>query len=185
MKTKALKQPTVEFFAASPRVAHAYRNAVKHNKSLARLAEIQELGHAESIRDLLKGVRALDLVVLSHADDDHRVLIDPRVEPVASGAFHLLFTDPGTHPDQVAQWMRATNIRSENRLHVVKVRDMEAPEVAQLLGRVCFALGRGGDANRGGIIDAYIVCDRLFVRGPKHRMLHIPIELDRCSEGAA
>ena len=124
--------------------------------------------------DMLKHIHRLELVVLSHADDDHRVLIDSRVEPVVSGAFHLLFTEPTTHPDQVAQWMRATNIRSESRLHVVKVREMEAPEVSQLLGRVCFALGR--DGSRGSIIDAYVVGDRLFVRGPRHRMLHIPLD---------
>jgi hypothetical protein len=120
--------------------------------------------------------RTFEAVVLLHADDDHRVLTDSQVGPVVSEAFHLLFTEATTHPDQVAQWMRATKIRSENRLHVVKVQDMEAPEVAQLLGRVCFALGRDDGGGHGGIIDAYIVGDRLFVRGPKHRMLHIPIE---------
>jgi hypothetical protein len=176
MSTKSLKKPVVEFYAASPRVAHAYHHAVKHNKSLARLAEIQELGHAGSIHDLLKHVRTIDVVVLSHADDDHRVLIESRLRPLVSGAFHLLFTEPTTHPDQVAQWMRSTSIRSENRLHVVEVQDMESPEVSQLLGRFCFALGREGDSGRGGIIDAYIVGDRLFVRGPKHRMLHVPLD---------
>ena len=73
---------------------------------------------------------------------------------MVSEAFHLLFTEPTTHPDQVAQWMRTTKIRSENRLHVVKVDDLEAPQVSQLLGRVCFALGR--DGSRGSIIDAYL-----------------------------
>ena len=46
--------------------------------------------------------------MLSHADDDHLVLTDPRVASIVAGAFHLLFTEPTTHPDQVAQWMRAT-----------------------------------------------------------------------------
>ena len=128
-----------------------------------------------------KRTHEFEMVVLSHADDDHLVLIDSRVEPVVSGAFHLLFTGPATHPDQVAQWMRSTNIRSENRLHVVKVDDMEAPQVSQLLGRVCFALGR--DGSRGSIIDAYLVGDRLFVRGPKHRMLHIPLDSIRALRG--
>ena len=50
--------------------------------------------------------------------------------------------------------MRSTNIRSESRLHVVKVDDLEAPQVSQLLGRVCFALRR--DGMRGSIIDAYL-----------------------------
>jgi len=101
------------------------------------------------------------------------VLTDERVQPVVSGAFHLLFTEPTTHPDQVAQWMRTTNIRSETRLHVVKVEDLEAPQVSQLLGRVCFALGR--DGTHGHIIDAYPAGDSFFVRGPKHRMLHVPV----------
>ena len=66
------------------------------------------------------------------------------------------------------------NIRSESRLHVVKADDLEAPQVAALLGRLCFALG--SDEGRGSIIDAYVVGDRLFVRGPKRRMLHIPLD---------
>jgi hypothetical protein len=53
--------------------------------------------------------------VLCHAEDDHLLLSDSRLEPVVSAAFHLLFTGPATHPDQVAQWLRSTNIRSENR----------------------------------------------------------------------
>jgi hypothetical protein len=114
------------------------------------------------------------MVVLSHADDDHLALLDSRAEPVVAGAFHLLFTGPATHPDQVARWMRSTNIRSENRLHVINVKDLEAPRVAELLGRVCFALGQEG--SRGIIIDAYLLGDRVFVRGPKHRMLEIPLD---------
>jgi hypothetical protein len=174
MTTKNLKRSIVEFYAASPRVAHAYRHAAKRNKILARLAEFQELRHAVATHDMGKRAQEFELVVLSHADDDHLVLIDPRAEPVVSGAFHLLFTEPATHPDQVAQWMRSTKIRSENRLHVVKVEDMEAPQVSELLGRICFALG--WDGTRGSIIDAYLVGDRLFVRGPKQRMLHVPLE---------
>jgi hypothetical protein len=182
MNTKTLKRRVVEFYATSPRLAHAYRHAAKHNKSLARLGEIQELRHAATMHDLGKHADEFKMVVLSHADDDDQlVLIDSRVAPVVSGAFHLLFTGPATHPDQIAQWMRSTNIRSENRLHVVKVEDMEAPQVSQLLGRVCFALGR--DGSRGGIIDAYLVGDRLFVRGPKHRMLHIPLDSIRALRG--
>ena len=86
----------------------------------------------------------------------------------------MLFTEPATHPDQVAQWMRTTKIRSENRLHVVRVEDLEAPQVSDLLGRVCYALGR--DGSRGSIIDAYLAGDSLLVRGPKHRMLHVPTD---------
>ncbi len=57
---------------------------------------------------------------------------------------------------------------------MVKVDDLEAPQVSQLLGRVCFALG--GDGGRGSIIDPYLVGDHLFVRGTKHRMVHVPLE---------
>jgi hypothetical protein len=57
---------------------------------------------------------------------------------------------------------------------VINVEDLEAPQVSQLLGRVCFALGQGD--SRGSIIDAYLLGDRLFVRGPKHGMLEIPLD---------
>jgi hypothetical protein len=93
---------------------------------------------------------------------------------VISGAFHVLFTGPATHPDQVARWKRSTKIRSENRLHVLEVEEMESPQVSQLLSRVWFALG--SDDSRESIIDAYLVGDKLFVRGPKHRMLHVPLD---------
>ncbi len=113
------------------------------------------------------------VVVLSHAEDDHMALTDARLEPMISEAFHLLFTEPATHPDQVAQWMRGTKIRAESRLHIVRVEDLEAPQVSELLGRVCSAFGPEG--NRGSIIDAYVTEDTVFVRGPKHRMLHVPL----------
>lgn len=173
MTTKTLIRRTMGFFATSPRLAHAYRSAAKRNKVLARSAGIHELGHADVTRELGKHIGRFQIVVLSHADEDHLVLTDERVEPMLSEAFHLLFTEPTTHPDQVAQWMRMTKIRSENRLHVVKVDDLEAPQVSQLLGRVCFALGR--DGTRGSIIDAYLTGNSLLVRGPKHRMLHVPV----------
>jgi len=173
MTTKALKRPLVGFYSTSPRIARAYRSAAKRNKSLARLAVIHELGHAAATHEVLRHAQGFEIVVLSHADDDHFVLTDSRIEPVVSGAFHLLFTEPATHPDQVAQWMRTTNIRSENRLHVIKVDDLEAPQVSQLLGRVCSALGP--DGSRGSIIDAYLAGAMLLVRGPRHRMLHVPV----------
>jgi hypothetical protein len=181
MTARTRKRRVVGFYATSPRLAHAYRHAAKHNKSLARLAGIRELKLAAAWHDVGKHAHEFEKVVLSHADDDPLMLSDSRVEPLVSGAFHLLFTGPATHPDQVAQWMRSTKIRSENRLHVVKVEDLEAPQVSQLLGRVCFALGR--DESRGSIIDAYLVGDRLFVRGPKHRMLHIPLDSVRALKG--
>jgi uncharacterized protein DUF2442 len=173
MTIKTLKRPLVGFYSTSPRIAHAYRSAVKRNKSLARLAVLHELGHAAAAHEVLRHAQGFETVVLSHADDDQFVLTDSRIEPVVSGAFHLLFTEPATHPDQVAQWMRATNIRSENRLHVIKVDDLEAPQVSQLLGRVCSALGP--DGSRGSIIDAYLAGEMLLVRGPGHRMLHVPV----------
>src|SRR5207245_6969180 len=139
MSNKTLTRRAVEFYAASPRLARAYRSAVRHNRSLARFAEMHELGHGAVLRAIGKRVGKLEMVVLSHADEDHLVLTDERAEPVVLGAFHLLFTEPATHPDQVAQWMRTTNIRSEDRLHVVRVDDLEAPQMAELLGRVGFA----------------------------------------------
>lgn len=166
MTTKTLSQ-RIGFYATSPRVAHAYRNAVKHNRGLARYAQMHEVGDATVVHQHVG-----QIVVLSHADEGHSVLSVERAEPVLSSGFHLLFTEPTTHPDQVAQWMRMTKIKSENRLHVVKVDDMEAPQVSQLLGRVCFALRP--DSKRGNIIDAYLVGDLLLVRGTKHRMLHVP-----------
>jgi hypothetical protein len=141
---------------------------------LAQWAAIHELGHVSSLSDVIGRARKVEMVVLSHADDDHLMLTGSEMEPVVSGAFHMLFTEPATHPDLVAQWMRTTKIRSENRLHVVKVEELEAPQVSELLGRVCYALGR--DGTRGSIIDAYLAGDSLLVRGPKHRMLHVPTD---------
>jgi hypothetical protein len=163
----------VEFYATSPRLADAYRSAAKRNKGLARWAEIRDLRHAPTHHQAAEHAHGFEMVVLSHADDDHHVLTDSRLEPVVAEAFHLLFTEPTTHPDQVARWMRTTNIRSEDRLHVVKVDGLEAPQVSQLLGRVCFALGR--DGSRGSIIDAYLAGNSFLVRGPRHRMLHVPV----------
>ncbi len=181
MSNKARTRRIVEFYATSPRLARAYRSAARQNRSLARFAEMHELGHAAAAHEIAKHVGKLEMVVLSHVDEDHLVLTDERVEPVVSEAFHFLFTEPATHPDQVAQWMRTTKIRSENRLHVVRVDSLEAPQVSQLLGRICFALGR--DGTRGNIIDAYLAGDSLFVRGPKHRMLHVPVNSIRALSG--
>ena len=137
---------------------------------MGRFATIHELSDAGPAYDRSDDVQ---MVVLSDIEDDHSPLFESRVEPVVSRAFHLLFTGPTTHPDQVAQWMRSTRIRSENRLHVVRLEDMEGPAMSQLLRRVGFALG--ADGGRPGIIDAYLVGERLCVRGPKHRMLHVPV----------
>ncbi|MGL5096683.1 MAG: helix-turn-helix domain-containing protein, partial [Planctomycetia bacterium] len=119
--------------------------------------------------------RTGDIVVLSHVDDDHAAHLDAEIGAVLSKAFFLLCTEPATHPDQIMQWTRRAKIRSENRLHVVKVATLESPIVSDLLGRVCFA--QLGDVKRGGIVDAYTNGDVLCVRGPKHRLLHVPINL--------
>ena len=173
MTRKLLDPCIVRFFAASSRVAHAYRLAVNHKKSLARRAVFAELRNLLAPHHSSKGSHELKTVVLSHADDDYLVLKDALAAPMLHDAFHLLFTEPATHPDQVAQWMRGTKIRAESRLHVVKVDSLEAPRFSELLGRVCFALG--GDKKRGGIIDAYLLRDKLLVRGPENRMLHVPL----------
>src|SRR5438309_11067438 len=105
MTTKTPTRRLVEFYATSPRLARAYRSAARRNKGLARYAEMHELGHANVAHELVKHVGQLPIVVPSHADEDHPVLTDESVEPVLSGAFHLLFTEPPTHPDAVAQWL--------------------------------------------------------------------------------
>jgi Helix-turn-helix domain/Protein of unknown function (DUF2442) len=179
MTTKTRTGPFVEFFATSPRLAHAFRYAARHNNVLTRLAKMHELGHVPAthrgvhatVQKLLK--RAGNIVVLSHADEDYFVPAEEKIEDLLSGAFYLLFTEPATHPNQIVQWARRAKIRSENRLHVVKVADLENPNVSHLLGRVCVALA--GDEERGSIIDAYTLGDSLIVRGPKHRLLQVPM----------
>src|SRR5438270_11713053 len=108
MTTKTSKGRIVEFFATSARLAHAARSAAKRNKTLARCSAIHELGHAIKLSEAAAGVHDLHMVMLSHADEDHFVLTDARMEPVVTEAFHLLFAEPATHPDQVAQWIRQT-----------------------------------------------------------------------------
>lgn len=171
MRTKTHR--LVEFIATSSRLTHAYQSAARRNKSLARCAAIREMGHAVTLFEAAKHAHELHLVILSHADDDHFVLTDSRMRPMVSVAFHLLFTEPDTHPDQIAQWMRRTNIRAENRLHIVRVEDLEAPQVSELLWRVCSA--SWPESSRGNLVDAYLGGDVLFVRGSKHRMLHVPV----------
>ena len=173
MTTKTVQHRLVDLIATSSRIAHACRTAAKRNKSLNRWASIHELGHTVTLPQAAKHAHELHLVMLSHADDDHVVLVNSRVGPVVSEAFHLLFTEPTTHPDQVAQWMRMTNIRAENRLHIVRVEDLEAPQVSELLGRVCSAFAP--ESSGGSIVDAYLGANVLFVRGPKQRMLHVPV----------
>jgi len=173
MTTKTLKHPVVEFFATS-RLAHAYRIAARQNKRLAQCAAIHEFGHIASLPELLGRVHEFEMIVLSHADDDPLALTGSEIEPVVSGAFHMLFTETATHPEQVAQWMRRTNIRAENRLHIVRVEDLDTLKLSELLGRVCSAFQP--ENTRGSIVDACLGGDMLFVRGPKRRMLHVPMD---------
>jgi hypothetical protein len=173
MTTKTSMRPLVDFFA-STRLAHMFRSAARRNKRLAKCGTIHEFGRVASLTELLGRVHELEMVVLSHADDDHLALTGSEIEPIVSGAFHLLFTEPTTHPEQVAQWIRTTNIRAENRLHIVRVDDLEAPQVSDLLARVCSAFRPEG--SRGNIVDACLGGDALLVRGPKHRMLHVPTD---------
>ena len=173
MKTVNAVGNTVAFYAASPRITQDYRIAVKIDKSLASRVKMHELERIDSSHRVPKNPFSMGMVVFSHADDGPIKIVGARAESVFAGAFHLLFTGPATHPDRIAQWMRTTNIRSEDRLHVVKVDASDTAQVAQLLGRVCSALETNG--HRGGIIDAYIAGDELLVRGPKYRMLHVPL----------
>lgn len=170
--TKTLEH-RVKFLAASKRVVDTCRVIAHQNKYLASCSVFEDLTH---LRVHASKVDAEDFatVVLSHIDDDYLLLKKPEVEPVIDKAFHFLFTDTTTHPDQVAYWMRGTKIQAESRLHVCKLEKFEAPQLSELLSRMCSALG--GNAKRGGIIDAYLVGELLLVRGLKHRMLHVPVK---------
>jgi hypothetical protein len=162
---------SVEFYATSPRLVQTYQTAAQHSHALAELTEMYKLfGTATKIRVRKSKSQR---VVLSHIDEELVVLKEAWEKSVISEAFHLLFTETSTHPDQVTQWMTARRIHSVDRLHVVKADDLQAPEVWQLLKRVCFALERDGE--RGSIIDAYVAGEFIFVRGPKHRMLRVPV----------
>jgi hypothetical protein len=176
MNTKTQTKNLVEFLVTSPRLANAYRYAEKHNKSLTRFAEMREIGHMAAAHEAVQAAlkRSADLVVLSHADEDHLPQEDATIGALLSGAFYVLFTEPTTHPEQIVHWTLRAKVRSENRLHVVRVEDLQTPSVSNLLGRVCFAMA--GDQKRGSIIDAYPIGDSLFVRGPKHRLLSVPFK---------
>jgi hypothetical protein len=130
------------------------------------------VGHAVPLSEA-RGFQDLQVVMLSHADEDHLVLTDARIEAIVLEAFHLLFTEPATHPDQIAQWIRRTKIRSGHRLHIAQVEALDAPQFSELLGRVCCAFGP--EKGRGSIVDAYLGGNVLSVRGPKQRLLHVPV----------
>src|SRR5437868_8618165 len=98
MTTRILKHPRVDFFATSSRLASAFRSAARRNKKLALCAALHELGHGAAQAQAAKSAHPHPIVVLSHADEDHLALTDQRLERMVSGAFHLLFTEPATHP---------------------------------------------------------------------------------------
>jgi hypothetical protein len=95
---------------------------------------MHELGKGALARKLVERLGEFEVVVLSHADENHFVLTDKRLEPVVSAAFHLLFTEPSTHPDQVAHWMRATKIRAEDRIHVISGTGRQSARSARRQG---------------------------------------------------
>jgi hypothetical protein len=170
MTTKTI-EIRVKFFTASPRVTDTCRIVAIQSKYLSAHSEFEDLAHPHVSHH--GGKEDYAVIVLSHVDDDCLVLKSPQVDPILDKAFYVLFTEATTHPEQVANWMRGTRIQAENRLHVVRVDKFEPPRVSEVLNRYCYALG--DDSKRGGIIDAFLVADTLFVRGHKHRMLHVPL----------
>jgi hypothetical protein len=172
MTTKTI-ETHIKFLTASPRVTDTCRIVAHQSKYLAACSEFEDLAHLH--RPHHGRMDDYDVIVLSHVDDDYLVLKSPLVEPVLDTAFHVLFTEDTTHPEQVANWIRGTRIQSENRLHVAKVDKFEPPRVSEVLNRYCHALG--DDTKRGGIIDAFLMGDTLFVRGHKHRVLHVPVHM--------
>ncbi len=76
------KRHIVEFYATSARLAHAFRHFAKHNKTLGRLATIQQLGDIAATHDLGKRSHEFQRVVLSHADDDRLALDRAPCHPV-------------------------------------------------------------------------------------------------------
>ncbi|MGL4552618.1 MAG: helix-turn-helix domain-containing protein, partial [Gemmataceae bacterium] len=77
----------------------------------------------------------------------------------------------GTGFDEVEHWRKWAKVPSA-RLQVIRIDDLESPQISQLLGRVCLAFGPEG---RGGIIDAALAGDSLLVRGPRQRLLTVPV----------
>jgi len=179
MTTKVRLPQMIKFFASSRRVIDTCRVVAKKNKYLTSCSSIVDLNRIRLPQsDDEAGQSA---VILSHIEDDYLLLKKAEVKPVSDRAFHFLFTEATTHPDQVAHWMRETKIQAESRLHVCELDKFDAPQLSMLLGRICSALGE--NPKRGGIIDAYIFTDTLFVRGQKHRMLHVPLRAIKSLHG--
>ena len=173
MTTKVTSTHLVEFIATYPRLVTSTRKAAKRNKELARLSKVHDLTLA-SAQFEAKRFGDRNVVILSHADEDHPVAIDESLKDILSEAIHLLFTESTTHPDQIAEWIRQNRTTSQNRLQIVRVKNLNAPEVVQLLKRVCYSFG-GPHGDRGSIVDAYLVGSTLVVRGPYLRVLHVPV----------
>lgn len=169
MTTKQSAKGRVNFYATA-RLFDAYQNAEHRNKNLSDLGTVHKLWKVTSHTAPSTQKHNRELVVLSHAND----VIEVENIPLLPHAFCIVFYDNDTHPNQLARWVGATNIRAENRLQVVKVDDLNTVQVSNLLGRVCLALAR--DGTRGSIIYAYLTRDALVVRGPKNRVLHVPID---------
>lgn len=172
MSTKSPAHQAVEFYAASSRLVKAYASATKGSEGPARFPKLHHLDSAFKIRQLTEQPPKI-MVILSLVDEDTSALTDSRVKPMISKAPHLLITELGTHPDQVIQWRMAANIRRNKSICTVKVNDLSSPRLAQLLGRVRYALE--GKEHRSGIVDAYVAGDFLHVRGPNLKMLRVPI----------
>lgn len=169
----------VRFFAATAKMAMACGILASQNKRLASSPTFEELSRLPRSR---RRARNNDVVVvLSHVDDECAPLTDRRADPILANAFFVLFTEATTHPEQVAGWMRSTRIQSEDRLHVVKLDKFEPSRIAEIVRRYRNALGN--DDRRGGIIDAFLVGDTLFVRGRTSRMLRVPVSAIDGREG--
>src|SRR5436305_323880 len=108
MTTKVLQPPLIKFFASSRRVGDTCRDVARQNKYLASCSLIEDLARLRAPQ--LGNVGGHSVVVLSHVDDDYLSLQKPEAEPVLEKAFHFLFTEATTHPDQVTLWKKGTKI---------------------------------------------------------------------------
>jgi hypothetical protein len=178
------KSQKVCFVFASMRLLRAFRAAARSDRRLSRSVDAYDILAVlrGSNRRFVERIESAPLLVLSHADEAPSAFTRENLRPMFARAFHLLVTDPRTHPDMVAQWIRTSGIRSAERLHVVNVDDLGSPrdgyrsaEVAQLLFRLALALALDEPAASCRIVDAYLTDVTLHVRGPGYRMLHVPL----------
>ncbi len=164
----------VEFLTTSPRLARLGREAIKRDKSFARLAEFRPFDPGtEKSND-----RKTEKVVLSTTED---IGAAPFPNYGDSRFFHLLFTGMNAHPDSIARWMRATRFRHQSDIHIVPVEDLQTAKVFEILARVGNAHSPSGSSDC--IIDAYLIGETLNVLGPKHRLLRVPLDSIRAFAG--